>query len=262
MDYLLQKSCTQAPHRESTETGGETPLGPGPCFYCILSILPTFPQTEQESSKMFCISASKAALGALSDLGCPSWPPEPGWPGWLISISSVSVLRENLRFWGVNMAASRSGLARSHSGPRLEAGGLQRPQLCTSSPSGPAWPRAGFPPLSSALCLCPRHWGFSTECLPVKTLCSSPQSWGCLWGFTFWRVSEAGVFFSLWSSLFSPLYPSRAIPAFLLQERVLREMISLASAHSSWKDMDLCQAFTLWVRGGRDMKSTASLVQA
>lgn len=61
MDYLLQKSCTQAPHRESRETGSETPLGPDPCFSCILSILSTFPQTEQVSSKMLCISASKAA---------------------------------------------------------------------------------------------------------------------------------------------------------------------------------------------------------
>lgn len=72
MDYLLQKSCTQAPHRESTETGSETPLGPDPCFYCILSILSTFLQTEQGCSKVVCISASKAAWEALSDLGCPS----------------------------------------------------------------------------------------------------------------------------------------------------------------------------------------------
>lgn len=72
MDYLLQKSCIQAPHRESRETGNETPLRPDPCFYSILGILPTFSQTEQECSKMLCISASKAAPGALGDLGCPS----------------------------------------------------------------------------------------------------------------------------------------------------------------------------------------------
>ena len=160
MDYLLQKSCTQAPQGESRETGSETPLGPDPCFYCILSILPTSPQREQESSKMLCVSASKGALGSMSDLGCPSCPPEPDWLGWLVSISSVSVLRENLRFWGVNMAASRYGLARSHSVPRLQAGGLQRPSLCASSPSGPAWPRAGFPPLFPRSLSVPQTLGF------------------------------------------------------------------------------------------------------
>lgn len=67
MDYLLQKTCTQAPHRESRETGSETPLGPDPCIYSILSFLPTFPQTEQECSKMLCISASQAAAGVQSD---------------------------------------------------------------------------------------------------------------------------------------------------------------------------------------------------
>lgn len=61
MDYLLQKSCTQAPHRESRETGSEMPLGPDPCFSPILNILSTFPQTEQVSSKMLHVPASKAA---------------------------------------------------------------------------------------------------------------------------------------------------------------------------------------------------------
>lgn len=58
------------------------------------------------------------------------------------------------------MAASRYGLAESHSGPRLQAGGPQRPSLCASSASGPAWPRAGFPPLSPALSSVPQTLGF------------------------------------------------------------------------------------------------------
>lgn len=62
MDYLLQKSCTQAPHRESRETEREIPLGPDPCFSPILNILSTCPQAEQVSSKMLYVSASKAAL--------------------------------------------------------------------------------------------------------------------------------------------------------------------------------------------------------
>lgn len=60
MAYLLQKSCTQAPHRESRETGSEMSWGPDPCFFPILNILSTFPQTEQVSSKMLPVSATKA----------------------------------------------------------------------------------------------------------------------------------------------------------------------------------------------------------
>lgn len=93
MDYLLQKSCTQAPYRESRETGNEASLGPDPCFSSILSILPTFPQTEQECSKMLCISASKAAPGAPGDLGCPSCAPEPDWPARRTPTSQICILR-------------------------------------------------------------------------------------------------------------------------------------------------------------------------
>lgn len=72
MDYLLQKSYTQAPHRESRETGSGTLLGPDSCFECILGILSTLPHTEQVSSKMlsgFCLRGSSVARHCLA---CPA----------------------------------------------------------------------------------------------------------------------------------------------------------------------------------------------
>lgn len=93
MDYLLQKSCTQAPHRESRETESEIPLGPDPCFSPILNILSTCSQTEQVSSKMLCVSASKAAQKPPVTCAAPGGPPEPGWIATLNLTRPVSILR-------------------------------------------------------------------------------------------------------------------------------------------------------------------------
>lgn len=168
MAYLLQKSCTQAPHRESRETGSEVSSGPDPCFSPILSILSTFPQTEQVNSKMLPVPATKAAQKSPLAQAAPPGSPEPGWLATRILTCPICILREKSQVLESEHGSQWVWHSKGPFGPRLQARGQQRPMLCTWYSSGSAWPLLAFPLYPASLWLGRRH-GASNK----KSLCAS-----------------------------------------------------------------------------------------
>lgn len=89
MDYLLQKSCTQAPQGESTETGSETPLvlTLALLYFEHFAHLPTERAEILKDALCFCL---KGALGSMSDLGCPCVHlSQTDWADWFPSPQSL-----------------------------------------------------------------------------------------------------------------------------------------------------------------------------